>query len=157
VYYQFSKCYHLQYNKYSIRSIYLTSFWIFLICLASITSPKQINKLWSITKRETFLYVILVSGVRLISKIKFHFINVLLAQMQISNVYLLAMRKGIVSTIVLREELNSFFPIILHDKGKCHVFVDINVSENPSKRGRYTYSGNSGIWTLRISGFNYFS
>jgi hypothetical protein len=91
-----------------------------------------------ITKRETFLYVILVSGVRLISKIKFHFINVLLAQMQISNVYLLAMRKGIVSTIVLREELNSFFPIILHDEGKCHVFVDINVSENPSKRGLYS-------------------
>ena len=98
-----------------------------------------------ITKRETFLYVILVSGVRLISKIKFHFISVLLAQMQISNVCLLAMRKGIVSTIILREELNSFFPIILHDEGKCHEFVDINVSDNPIKRGRYTYSGNSGI------------
>jgi len=79
------------------------------------------------------LYVILVSGVRLISKIKFHFINVLLAQMQISNVYLLAMRKGIVSTIVLREELNSFFSIILDDECKCHEFVDINVSENPSE------------------------
>ena len=79
------------------------------------------------------------------SKIKFHFISVLLAQMQISNVCLLVMRKGIVSTIVLREELNSFFPIILHDEGKCHEFVDIDVSDNPIKRGRYTYSGNSGI------------
>lgn len=109
MYQQFSECYHLQYNRYSIRSIYLTSFWFFLICLASITSQKQINKLWGITKRETFLYVIVVSGVRLISKIKFHFINVLLAQMQISNVCPLAMRKVIVSTIALGEELNSFF------------------------------------------------
>lgn len=154
MYHKFSKCYHLQYNKYSIRSIYLTPFWIFLICLASLSSQKQINKLWNITKRETFLYVTLVSGVRLISKIKFHFISVLLAQMQISNVCLLAMRKGIVSTIVLREELNSFFPIILHDEGKCHEFVDINVSDNPIKRGRYTYSGNSGIWSLLVKGFN---
>ncbi len=54
--------------------------------------------------------------------------------MQISNVCLLAMRKGIVSTIVLREELNSFFPIILHDECKCHEFVDIIVSKNPSEK-----------------------
>lgn len=116
----------IKYNtyKYSIRSIYLTSFWTFLICLARITSQEQINKSWRITKREPSWYVILVSGVRLISKIKFHFINALLARIQISNACLLAMRKGIVSTIVLRESLNSFFPIILHVEYKCFGFVE---------------------------------
>src|SRR4029453_3712015 len=104
--------------KYSIRLIYLTSFLTFLICLTRITSQEQINKSWRITKRKPSWYVILVSGVRLISKIKFHFINALLARIQISNACLLAMRKGIVSTIVLREALNSFFPIILHDEYK---------------------------------------
>ena len=98
------------------------------LCLSRIIPQKQINKSGrrltrSLLRKDSFYYVTLVSGVHLISRAKLHFLNALFATIVKSNVCLLAMRKDILSTIALREELNSFFPIILGIDSKSNIIL----------------------------------